>query len=206
VVNESKRPDNLDDEETKTESTEVQKSRFAFLSHQAVKYWLAVLLVSTLVIHAIGLAYYRQTIIHSSAILSPEIAMGNFRFAADKTSGGPVASAEFSLYVTALDGMDRLTRSQLASHQFRVQEEIETMLRQAHSGDFADPALNDLKRQIREQVNQVLGSRVISDVIVTNLKIVASDKKEATSSAETSDSAPWLDKTSSYVSRQGENK
>ena len=79
------------------------------------------------------------------------------------------------------------------------------MLRQAHSGDFDDPALNDLKRQIRERIDQALGNRVVSDVIITNLKITASENKEPVATADAAASPPWLEKSSSYVSQQGGN-
>jgi hypothetical protein len=131
--------------------------------------------------------------------------LGNYKFTADKTAGGTVASAEFSLYITVLEGLDRIARTRLDSHKFRVQEEIEALLRQTHSGDFDDPALNDLKRQIRERINQTLGNRVVSDVIIANLKITASNIKEPAATADTASSPPWLEKSSSYVSQQGGN-
>ncbi len=131
--------------------------------------------------------------------------MGNFEFTADKTAGGRVAGAEFSLYITALEGLDQIARTRLATHKYRLQEEIEALLRQTHSGDFDDPALNDLKRQIRERINQALGNRVVSDVIIANLKITASNNKEPAATADAESSPPWLEKSSSYVSQQGGN-
>jgi hypothetical protein len=102
--------------------------------------------------------------------------------------------------------LDRIARIRLASHKFRVQEEIESLLRQTHSGDFGDPALNDLKRQIRERIDQTLGNRVVSDVIIANLKITASNNnKEPPATADAGSSPPWLEKSSSYVSQQGGN-
>ena len=79
------------------------------------------------------------------------------------------------------------------------------MLRQIHSGDFGDPALNDLKRQIRERIDQALGNRVVSDVIITNLKFAAADVKEAPAAADSASSPPWLEKASSFVGQQGAN-
>ncbi|HEY4761472.1 MAG TPA: hypothetical protein VIH42_12900 [Thermoguttaceae bacterium] len=198
---ETKKPENQSTEEVKTEPSSAEKSPFALLRSQTAKHWLAIVLIGTLVIHGIGLIYYKSTSNPAPINYSPEIALGNFSFRADKTAGGPISSAEFSLYITALDGLDRLARAGLASHQFRVQEEIEVLLRQAHSGDFDDPALSDLKRQIREQINQTLGNRLVSDVIITNLKIITSDNKIPPTSTDTAASPPWLEKTSSYISQ-----
>ncbi len=205
MTNEIRRPENTDSEEATTESSSVNQTKFAWFCSITAKYWLAVLLISTLVIHGIGLAYYKFGSTRAQVEYSPEITLGNFEFRADKTAGGRVQGAEFSLYITALEGLDRIARNRLASHKFRVQEEIESLLRQTHSGDFDDPALNDLKRQIREQINHALGNRVVSDVIITNLKITLLNNKELLSSADTASSPPWLEKSSSYVSQQGGN-
>jgi flagellar basal body-associated protein FliL len=203
VANETKRPENPNSEETNTEPTAAKKSKFALFRSKTVQYWLAFLVVSSLVILCIGLAYSKTSSTNTPVEYSPEISMGNFEFTADKTAGGRIARAEFSLYITALEGLDRIARTRLASYKFRVQQDIELLLRQAHSGDFEDPVLSDLKRQIREQINQVLGNRVVSDVIITNLKIIASNNKEPPTTADTESSPPWLEKSSSYVSQQG---
>ncbi len=45
------------------------------------------------------------------------------------------------------------------------------MLRKAHDGDFDDPSLRELKRQMQEQINQTLGMRAIAAVIMADLKL-----------------------------------
>lgn len=208
MANESKHLENTSSDEPKTEESAASKSKFSQFFGQILRYWLPILLIGTLVIHGAGLAYYKLHSVRNQAETSPEIGLGNFEFVADKTSGGRIGGAEFSLYVTALDGLDRIARTRLASHKFRVQAEVEALLRQAHSGDFEDPSLNDLKRRIREQINDALGNRVVSDVIITKLKITATDNKdhkEAVSNAETASPTPWLDKSTSYISQQGDN-
>jgi flagellar basal body-associated protein FliL len=205
VTTETKRPEESNSEEAKTEPSSNSKARFALFRAKTVPYWLAFLLISTLVIHGIGWAYYKAVNTSAAVEFSPEIGVGNYKFTADKTAGGRLSSAEFSLYITALEGLDRIARTRLASHKFRVQEEIESLLRETHSGDFDDPALNDLKRQIRERIDQTLGNRVVSDVIIANLKITASNNKEPAATADAASSPPWLEKSSSYVSQQGGN-
>jgi flagellar basal body-associated protein FliL len=206
VADQPKRPEGPESEEPKTEETTPGKSKFASFFGKTAQYWVAFLLVSTLVIHGIGWAYYKSVHPTAPPDISPEIGVGDFRFAADKTAGSRISAAEFSLYITALDGLDKIARCRLASHKFRVQGEIESLLRKAHGGDFADPALNDLKRQMRERIDETLGNRVVSDVIVTNLRFTMSDNKEpSAAAADTKSSPPWLDKSSAYVSQQGGN-
>ncbi len=205
MTNQTNRPEEPDSEETKTEQTSAGKSGIASFFGKTMQYWLAFLLVTTLVIHGIGWAYYKAGNTAAPTELSPEIGLGNFKFMADKTAGSRIATADFSLYITALEGLDRIARTRLASHKYRVQEEIEFLLRQAHSGDFDDPSLNDLKRQIRERVDQTLGNRVVSGVIITNLKLSISDIKEPVPTADMASSPPWLEKSPSSVSQPGGN-
>jgi flagellar basal body-associated protein FliL len=205
VANETNHPERPNSEEANAEPSTAKKSKFAWLCGKKMQYWLAFLVISTLIIHGIGLAYYKLSGNRSTVEYSPEISVGNFEFTADKTAGGRIAGAEFSLYITALEGLDRIARTRLASYKYRVQQDIELLLRQAHSGDFEDPALIDLKRQIREQINQVLGNRVVSDVIIANLKISSSNNKEPPTTPATASSPPWLEKSSSYISQQGGN-
>jgi hypothetical protein len=133
VPNETKRPEESSSEETKTEASSAGKSKIALFCGKTMQYWLAFLLITTLVIHGIGWAYYKAGNVVAPPEISPEIAVGNFKFTADKTSGSRVAGAEFTLHITALEGLDRIARTRLTTHKFRVQEEIESLLRQTHS-------------------------------------------------------------------------
>jgi len=201
VTSEAQRPEESRNDDASTEAKPAGKSKIASFFGKTMQYWLAFLLITTLVIHGLGWAWYKAGSAGPAVETSPEIGIGTFKFAADKTSGSRVTGAEFSVYVTALDGLDRVARNRLASHKFRVQEEIEAMLRQAHGGDFVDPDLSDLKRQIRERIDQALKNRVVSDVIITNLKFALPDVKEPAPAAESASSPTWSEKASSVVSQ-----
>jgi flagellar basal body-associated protein FliL len=135
------------------------------------KKWLLVLLGVSIVGQAAGFAYYRSRERPPAPHPVAEIPLGTFHFEADKTEGGRVAQAEFSLHVALLDPADRAAQQLIADRKYRVQQEMEQLLRKAHGGDFDDPALRDLKRQMQEQINQTLGLRAVSDVIITDLKM-----------------------------------
>ena len=59
----------------------------------------------------------------------------------------------------------------MAARKYHIQQDVEELLRKAHSGDFDDPGLTDLKRQLREQISQDIGVRAVSEIIVTDLKL-----------------------------------
>jgi flagellar basal body-associated protein FliL len=205
VSNETKRPEDQRSEKENGEASSAGKSKLAFSFGKTAKYWLAFLLVSTLVIHGVFFALYKTSKTAAPIEYTPEIGIGKYEFTADKTSGGRIANVEFSLFITALDGLEQIARNRLISHKFRVQEEIESLMREAHSGDFEDTTLNDLKRQIRERIDHALGNRVVSNVIVTNLKITTSNDKVSATDAKKVSSLPWMEKSSGYVSQQDSN-
>ena len=203
MSNESKRPES---EASKDDQAPANKPKSSFLHNPTVQYGLIIVLVCTLIAPCIGIAYYKLNNNAPVVESSPEISLGDYQFSADKSADGRISGADFTVYITALDGLDRITRAKITSHKYRVQEEIETLLRQAHTGDFDDPMLTELKQKIREQVNRVIGNRVVSDVIITNLKIKPAEKKPSTATANTTSPAPWIEKLPSYISQQDSNR
>jgi hypothetical protein len=75
------------------------------------------------------------------------------------------------LHIGLLKVDDRVARAKLAANKFRVQQDIEELLRQAGGEDFVDPLLTELKRQLQEQINATIGMRAIAQVIITDLSI-----------------------------------
>jgi len=129
--------------------------------------WSLILLVLLIVLNAIGLATWRLGAHGPAAPPDPEIALGTFRFLAEKSEQGPIRAAEFVLHVALTAELDRQGRAQLAARKFRVQQDVEELLRRAHGGDFDDPKLRGLKRQLQAQINETLGMDAIAEVIIT---------------------------------------
>jgi len=165
----------------------------ALLDRHVSKKWLAILLCVSVLGHGIGFAVYSlHTGRVEQEVPNKEISLGGYRFAPEQREGSPVLGAEFSLHIAPLEDVDQLARRLLAQRKYRVQEGIEELLRKAHGGDFRDPSLADLKRQLQERVNEALGVRAIAEVIITDLEIQHAPETLGTA-AETAGSAPWAD-------------
>jgi flagellar basal body-associated protein FliL len=149
--------------------------------------WIAVLLGLSVIVHGFAFLYYQISAKTANHALAAEVPLGEFHFVSEKAEPGSIGSAEFGLYVTLLDHIDRQAREQLAARRFRIQQDIEQLLRQSHAHDFADPTLGDVKRQLQEQINGSLEMRAIADVIITDLKLTRTPREEgaATRSAAT---------------------
>lgn len=187
----------LRDEEAKSAEEESKpSSKPAFWARFLTRKWIAILLGVSIIVQGLGFTYYQLLRKARAARPSPEVSLGTFQFEADRTELGEVAGAEFSLYIALLEHVDQQARQRLTARKFRVQQDIEELLRQSHSGDFDDPNLRGLKRQLQERVNETLGMRAIADVIITDLKLKQSDK-EVEPVTNTADTSPWMEKPSS---------
>jgi flagellar basal body-associated protein FliL len=167
----------------------------SFWARFLTRRWIAIVVGVSIVIHGIGFLYYQWADETPPVALSPEVSLGEFRFEAESTEIGRITGAEFSLYIALLEHVDRAARDRLDAHRFRVQQGIEELLRQAHSGDFDDPNLGDLKRRLQEQVNETLGMRAIADVIITDLTLQYNDKHPG-SVVDSAESVPWVEEPS----------
>jgi len=158
--------------------------------------WLAILLAASILVHGVGITWCKLRAAGSETDLSAEVSLGEFQFRADQTVPGGVSSANFALHIALLSEVDGTARQRLAARTFRVQQDIEQLLRLAHSSDFDDPLLAELKRQLQEQINETLGVRAIAEVIITDLKLQRVPS-ETGMVAETAELAPWPAKPSS---------
>lgn len=150
----------------------------SLLRQMATVHWIVLLIVVSVIIHGIGFVCYRLGARGNGAAAEAEIPLGEFQYRAAPGEHSPLADATFDLYITLLDAPNLKAREQLAARRHRVEQDIEQLLRRAHAGDFDDPNVAELKRQIQEQVNESLGMRVVADVIVTNLKLRFADQPE----------------------------
>jgi len=152
--------------------------------------WLVVLLVVSLVLHGMGLATYRLLGSTRDREPTPEVALGTYHFLAAPREPGQVESASFSLHIALLEHVEAPARQRLRDRQHRVRQDVEELLRRAHGGDFEDPTLAGLKRQLQEQINDTLGMRAISDVIITNLELTHRQPSTGPAEARTADAGP----------------
>jgi len=157
---------------------------------------LAVLLCATIAIQAVCLGYYKFKVRLPASEPSEEVELGRYCFVANAMEQGQVVGAEFTLHIALLAQVDEEAQARLAERKFRVQQDVEQLLRQAHAGDFDDPKLGELKRELQEQINETLGMRAIAEVIITNLSLQRSPPAAQKPTMEMADSLPWMEKPS----------
>jgi flagellar basal body-associated protein FliL len=146
------------------------KARISRFRQAAARHWFVGLITIALVGHAAGLWMFalQQT---AQPEQTGEVDLGRFEYRNTSVRRGEVSAATFALHVRFIDEVESRARGQLADRRFRVEQDIEEILRQAHGADFADPHIRELKRQFAEQINRSLELRSVSDVIITDLNI-----------------------------------
>jgi len=152
--------------------------------------WLVVLIVVSLVLNGLGLATYRLLAGTQGPEPTPEVALGTYRFLAAPGEPDHVESASFCLHIALLEHVEAPARQRLHDREHRVRQDVEELLRRAHGGDFEDPTLAGLKRQLQEQINDTLGMRAIADVIITNLDLAHRQPSAAPADAQTAEAGP----------------
>ena len=160
--------------------------------------WFVVLLVVTIVVQGGFFTYYQLAAgTPTPTPVESEVSLGDFAFRAGQAEKARIVAAQFSLHIALLPQLGEAAHACLKTRKFRVQQDIEELLRQAHGADFDDPTLAELKRQLQEQVNETLGIRAIADVIITDLKLTFNDKKADSPATATAELVPWVEKPSS---------
>jgi hypothetical protein len=133
--------------------------------------WVVAIIVVSVAVHTVGFLYVSARPKQAPEPPRPEISLGSFKFISGTAVPGGVQNAAFDLHVSMLNPADAQARDRFTAVKFRLQQNIEELLRRAHSSDFDDPVLADLKRQLQVLVNETLGIKAISDVIITNLSL-----------------------------------
>ncbi len=157
--------------------------------------WIALFVVLFLLLPCLVYGYARLgTADGSVGDIEGEVSLGEFQFLGNSHEQSPIVAASFHLHLALIPETDSLARARLVSHKYRVKQGVEQLLRQAHGGDFEDPSLGDIRRQLQEQINETLGVRAVADVIVTGLNLEVSESDAGSSPADqVARNLPWSD-------------
>lgn len=150
------------------------------------KRWICLLVGSTVLAHALLITIHAMRGVPEDKT-GMEVTLGGFAYHGDGSTAR-VTGAEFDLHISLLKELDAEARKSLERNRYKIEQDIEELLRRAHGADFEDPILTELKREIQETINSSLEVRAVSDVIITDLALTLTEKTPATVAATEIDS------------------
>ncbi len=163
----------MSEQEKQAQPTPPIAEKGALWRRLSPRHWLLIVVGSSVITHLVLLTAWRGSPSSQPEPGSAEWSLGHYRFVNHKSEPGKenVQQAEFDLHLHLLPGADHAARAALEARKYRVQQDVEELLRQAHAGDFDDPTLTELKRQLQEKINATLEMRAIAEVIITDLRL-----------------------------------
>jgi hypothetical protein len=133
-----------------------------------------VFIAISLAIHCVIFVLVQKSVARSVTL--PEYTVGTFSIVAgaagdSHNSATHCAAGKFELHVRFIDDLQSQARTRIATHQYRVRESIENLLRKAHGLELDDAAVARLKHQIQQRVDEAIDLRAVAEVIITDLTL-----------------------------------
>ena len=181
-------PANADQKQAKSGPT----SRYAGIIRAVSRNGLMITLAVSLIVNGFALARFGSNDDSAAEKRTPEVRLGQFGFVSSQAEAGQVVKAEFTVHVALSEDAEEESRQRISQRQFRLQQDVEELLRGAHSGDFDDPLLRGLKQKLKERINKTLGIRAAAYVIITDLKTERNDSPPV-ENKEPGVLVPWVE-------------
>lgn len=102
-----------------------------------------------------------------------EVLIDNFNCTNNRAAAGSTIHVSFKV-VCIVQDRQNLAFEELANktHKTRTRQSIERIIRSAALEDLHDPNLSTIRRQIREEVNKVVGKNFVADVAVSDIRLI----------------------------------
>ena len=183
-------PANVDQKQAKSGPS----NRYADIVRTVSRQGLMITLAVSLIANGAALARLGSNDNSAREQLTPEVQLGQFGFVSSQAEAGQVVKAEFTVHVALSEDVEDEGRRRISQRQFRLRQDVEELLRGAHSGDFDDPLLRGLKQKLKERINKTLGIRAAAYVIITGMETELNDRSPV-EKAEPAGMVPWVEPT-----------
>jgi len=101
---------------------------------------------------------------------SAEVSLGDFNCTNSTAAPGVVIHVDFKLYAVTTSQQASQLEQQVKSHQARVRQIVNKIVRSSSLEDLNDPNLGTIKRLVREEINRLLQKSLISEVVISDIR------------------------------------
>jgi len=100
-----------------------------------------------------------------------EVILGEFDSSNGTASPGSMVHVSFKIAAVTPASLASVLEQKLKTHQARIRQIVNTIVRSSSLDDLNDPNLATIKRLIREEVNRLLRKSCVNEIVITDVRV-----------------------------------
>jgi len=100
-----------------------------------------------------------------------EVMLGEFDSSNGTASPGSIVHVSFKIAAVTPTNLSSVLEQRLKSHQARIRQIVNTIVRSASLEELNDPNLGTIKRLIREEINRLLRKSYVNEIVITDVRV-----------------------------------
>ena len=101
-----------------------------------------------------------------------EVAVGDFSFSNTAAMRNVITHVNFKLTALARSAEASMVESQIDWNQERIREAVNKIVRNSNLDELYDPSLEAIKRLICQDINGLLGKKLIVEVMINDIRVI----------------------------------
>ena len=101
-----------------------------------------------------------------------EVPVGEFNFSNGTASPGSIVHVDFKISAVTSANLASTLEQRLKSHQARIRQIVNKIVRSASLEELNDPNLGTIKRLMREEVNRLLRKSYVMEIVITDVRVI----------------------------------
>lgn len=100
-----------------------------------------------------------------------EVSLGEFDSSNGTASPGSIVHVSFKITAVTPTSLDSVLEQKLKTHQARIRQIVNTIVRSSSLEELNDPKLATIKRMIREEINRLLRKSYVNEIVITDVRV-----------------------------------
>lgn len=101
-----------------------------------------------------------------------EVALGDFSFSNTTAMRNAITHVNFKLAALVSSNEASILEAQIVRNQERIREAVNKIVRNSNLEELYDPNLETIKRLICEEINGLLGRRMVMEVVINDVRVI----------------------------------
>jgi len=101
-----------------------------------------------------------------------EVAVGDFSFSNTAAMRNAITFVAFKLSAVAPPMQASNLEDQIVRNQDRIRAAVNKIVRNSNLEELYDPSLETIKRLIRQEMNELVGNNLVTEVVINDIRII----------------------------------